>query len=127
MEDLFKDLLEDTVLTVDKKSNRLEIRNGAEDGRIFSIASDSVRIGRHPESQELSLKNVSDFVIRSDQSISRLHCILTAVGNSSFLIEDMNSKYGTKLNNTLLTGSAQCKSGDVIEIGDTLLILRSQI
>lgn len=128
MDDLFKEFLEETVVTMDKPSARLEIRNGPEDGRIFPIKTDTVRIGRQladPGSAQGGV-TVGNFVIRTDKAISREHCQLSALTNKTFLLKDMDSRFGTELNGTRITGSCPCKHGDTITIGDTMLMLHTE-
>lgn len=54
------------------------------------MANPSIIIGRTPHGQQpKELKQTS---------ISRTHCRLTRIGNTSFEIEDLGSKYGTRVN-----------------------------
>lgn len=128
MDELFKEFLEETVVTVDKPSARLEVRNGPEDGRVFPIKTDTVRIGRQlgePGSSQGGA-SVSNFIIRTDKAISREHCQLSALSNRAYLLKDMDSRFGTELNGTKIAGACPCKHGDTITIGDTMLMLRTE-
>ena len=128
MDDFLQEFLEETVVAVGKAAASLEVRNGAEDGRIFPITSETVRIGRQlAEPDRLQGgEAVSNFVIRSDKAISREHCELTALSSATFLLKDLESRFGTELNGVRISGPTPCKHGDTITIGDTMLMLRSE-
>ena len=128
MDELFKEFLEETVVAMEKPCARLEVRNGSEDGRIFPIKTDMVRIGRQLTEPGSSLggKTVSNFIVRTDKAITREHCQLTALTDRTFLLKDMDSRFGTELNGTRIAGSSPCKHGDTITIGDTMLMLRTE-
>ena len=87
MDDFFAEYLEETSVAVGELPARLEIRNGPEDGRVFPIATETVRIGRQLAEPERLLggANLSNFIIRSDKAISREHCELTALSSTTFL------------------------------------------
>ena len=128
MDELFKQFLEETVTTVGKPGAYLEVRNGSEDGRVFQIVTETVRIGRQlPEPERTQGQETrSNFVIRSDMAISREHCELSALSSVTFLLKDMESRFGTELNGVRISGPTPCRHGDTITIGDTSLMLRSE-
>lgn len=128
MEDFFKQYLEETVVAVGKSPACLEVRSGPEDGRIFPIVTETVRIGRQlPEPERTQgVETVSNFIIRSDKAISREHCELTALSSATFLLKDLESRFGTELNGVRITAPTPCRHGDTITIGDTSLMLRSE-
>jgi pSer/pThr/pTyr-binding forkhead associated (FHA) protein len=127
MDELFQEYLEETVVTVSKSGARLEVRNGPEDGRIYPIVTETVRIGRQlPEPDRMpGGETVGNFVIRSDKAISREHCELTALSSTTFLLKDLDSRFGTELNGVRISAPTPCKHGDTITLGDTMLMLRN--
>ncbi len=127
MDDFFKQFLEETVTAVGKPAAYLEVRNGPEDGRVFPIVTETVRIGRQlPEPERTQGQETrSNLVIRSDKAISREHCELSALSSVTYLLKDMESRFGTELNGVRITGPTPCRHADTITIGDTTLMLRS--
>jgi DNA-binding NtrC family response regulator/pSer/pThr/pTyr-binding forkhead associated (FHA) protein len=72
----------------------------------------TVLIGRVPEA-ELQL---------SDESVSRRHARITLAGGEAS-ISDLESFNGTKVNGEKIAGARELHSGDVVAIGDVLLVL----
>ena len=128
MDDFFKEYLEESVVAVGQAAAYLEVRNGPEDGRTIPIVTETVRIGRQlPETDRLpGAASLGNCTIRSDKAISREHCELTALSSATFLLKDLDSRFGTELNGTRITAPTPCRNGDTITIGDTTLMLRSQ-
>jgi pSer/pThr/pTyr-binding forkhead associated (FHA) protein len=128
MDEFLQEYLEETVVAVGEPGARLEVRNGSEDGRVFPIVTETVRIGRQlPEPDRTpGGETVGNFVIRSDKAISREHCELTALSNTTFLLKDLESRFGTELNGFRIAGPTPCKHGDTITLGDTTLMLRCE-
>ncbi len=128
MEPFLQQYLDDTVVVAGKSAVRIEVRNGPEDGREFPIVTDTVRIGRQlPElDRAQGTESIGNFVIRTDKAISREHCELTALSSKTFLLKDLDSRFGTELNGVRITAPTPCRHGDSITIGDTTLMLRSE-
>ena len=130
MDDFFHEYLEETAVAVGKPAApaHLEIRNGPEDGRVFPIVTETVRIGRQLPEPDLSTGGVSvgNFVVRTDKAVSREHCELTALSSTTFLLKDLDSRFGTELNGVRIVTPTPCQHGDTITIGDTTLMLRSK-
>ena len=129
MDDFFREYLEESVVAVGEASACLEVRNGPEDGRTFPIVTETVRIGRQlPDPVRTSGgATVGNLLIRSDKAVSREHCELTALSSTTFLLKDLDSRFGTELNGVRITAPTPCKHGDTITIGDTMLMLRSEV
>ncbi len=128
MDDFFKEYLEETAVAVGTSTVCLEVRNGPEDGRVFPIVTETVRIGRQLPELERAQEagTVSNLMIRSDKAISREHCELTALSSSTFLLKDLDSRFGTELNAVRISGPTPCRHGDTITIGDTTLMIRGE-
>jgi pSer/pThr/pTyr-binding forkhead associated (FHA) protein len=128
MDDFLREYLEETAVAVGKSRAYLEVRNGPEDGRVFPISTEVVRIGRQlPEAERTAGGDtVANFVIRSDKAVSREHCELTALGNATFLLQDLASRFGTELNGARIGAPTPCGHGDTITVGDTTLMLHSE-
>lgn len=75
-------------------------------GKHVPLAAKPVSIGRHP-----------DNTIRlQDDAASRYHCIIEPDGHGKFLIKDLGSRNGTKVNNSKIE-QAFLEAGDVVKVG----------
>ncbi len=89
---------------------RLEILNGGFEGMTYDLSNTEVVIGRNPTTDITLL----------DEGISRDHAlILVDEEGSGFVIEDLQSTNGTKVNGKRVR-SAALSEGDEIQIGQTL-------
>ena len=89
---------------------RLEILNGGFEGMTYDLEAEEVVIGRNPTTDITLL----------DEGISREHAlILYDEDVPGFVIEDLASTNGTKLNGKRVR-SAPLAEGDQIQIGQTL-------
>ena len=68
--------------------------------------------------------NVASFTIRTDKSISREHCQLSVKSREWLLLEDLESRFGTHLNGARIESPTLCKTGDLVRIGDTEILIR---
>lgn len=70
-------------------------------------------IGRSPDPQ------ICDFAIQDDPSISRKHVTLTASSDEGLFITDLDSRYGTFINNLKQDGKNKVKlsNGDIVKFG----------
>lgn len=91
----------------------LEVLEGNSSGRQISI-SDTIELGRDPR---------LDAALDDDQ-ISRRHARLSRSG-SRIVIEDLGSLNGTYVNDQLVQGTRELRSGDRVRIGLTVLELRT--
>ena len=60
-----------------------------------------------------------------DRWVSRMHCLLTAVGERVF-VRDLESKHGTFVNEELVD-SAELLDGDRLEVGLSTILVRQQV
>ncbi len=89
---------------------RLEILNGGFEGMIYDLANLEVVIGRNPTTDITLL----------DEGISREHALILFDEESScYVIEDLGSTNGTKVNGKRVR-SASLSEGDEIQIGKTV-------
>ena len=82
---------------------QLVVRKGPRPGQIFSLALETLAIGRDPS---------SDIVI-NDAEVSRYHARLT-VSEEGYQLQDLGSTNGTMLN------QKQIKEAELLEVGDHL-------
>ena len=96
---------------VDELANgRLEIMNGGFEGMTYVLSEQEVVIGRNPTTDITLL----------DEGISREHAlILFDEDGPGFVIEDLQSNNGTKVNEKRVR-SASLEEGDEIQIGQPL-------
>jgi len=76
------------------------------------LSEEPVAIGRHPD---------NDLVLK-DHRASRFHCVIEPQGAGKFLLRDLGSRNGTKLNDELVR-SAALAIGDVIQIGQARMLV----
>ena len=90
-------------------TGRLEIMNGGFEGLTYDLTADEVMIGRNPTTDITLL----------DEGISREHALLLWDEDTpGYVIEDLASTNGTKLNGTRIR-SAPLAEGDEIQVGQT--------
>jgi type III secretion system (T3SS) inner membrane Yop/YscD-like protein len=90
---------------------RLIIKQGPVPGKVFEIAKQVITLGRDVK---------SDFVV-NDAEVSRSHTRLT-VQSDGCLAEDLGSTNGTYINGQRITGAKMIRPGDVLGLGETVLI-----
>jgi hypothetical protein len=90
---------------------QLKIAEGKDAGKEFEFDQDSVLIGRTPECD----------VVLYDAGVSRKHCRIFSEGNR-FIIEDMGSSNGTKLNGEPITKKQELADGDQLTLGPVVFV-----
>lgn len=90
---------------------RLVVRQGPQSGQTFALSSGIQTLGRAPDNQ-LHL---------SDATLSKQHARLTVQPNGLF-IQDLNSSNGTFVNGQRLINAAQLNSGDMVQVGTTVIL-----
>lgn len=113
--------LEDTdSVIVPKRINqpRLLIVSGFHEGRVINILAPKMVIGRSSSTQawDISIQ---------DRAVSRPHAEITQKDNT-VLIADLKSANGTLVNHIWITEPAELENGDLIEIGETLMLYRDR-
>jgi two-component system cell cycle response regulator len=94
----------------DTANGRLEILNGGFEGMTYDLVAEEVVIGRNPTTDITLL----------DEGISREHAlILFDDDTSGYIIEDLQSTNGTKVNGKRVR-SASLVEGDEIQVGETI-------
>jgi pSer/pThr/pTyr-binding forkhead associated (FHA) protein len=89
----------------------LVVENGPSAGRRFSIASRMV-IGRDRADVALA-----------DPQVSRRHAAISPLGHN-LEIEDLESANGTSVNGKTIDGPRTLSDGDVVQVGDTRLVVQ---
>lgn len=82
-------------------------------GRRIVLDKAVVFIGRHPE---------CDVVLTRSRKVSRKHCCIAQV-NSRFVIRDLGSMNGTRLNGKRIKRESRVRLGDKVSIGDVQYVL----
>ncbi len=72
-------------------------------------------IGRHP---------TNDVAIPDDTEVSRVHAVLEVAG-PSWVVRDLSSRNGTRVNGSLISGDRPLSDGDEIRVGSTRLVFRA--
>ncbi|MBN1210804.1 MAG: FHA domain-containing protein [Myxococcaceae bacterium] len=90
---------------------QLKIAEGKDAGKEFEFDQDSVLIGRTPECD----------VVLYDAGVSRKHCRIFNEGHR-FLIEDMGSSNGTKVNGAPVTKQQALADGDQLTLGPVVFV-----
>lgn len=92
-------------------NSRLTIRQGPVPGKVHEMAKDVITLGR----------DVSNDIVINDAEVSRNHARLTAQ-SGSYLMEDLASTNGTFVNGQRLIGPKLLNPGDVIGLGETVVL-----
>ena len=77
--------------------------------RVVTLTEASYTIGSDAQSADIAL---------DDGTVSRVHAILERVG-TTWLVRDLGSRNGTRLNGERLTGQRRLRDGDEILVGRT--------
>src|SRR5512135_1594526 len=88
------------------------MRSGPTPGATFPLEGDQLVIGRDA---------VSGVAI-NDAEVSRKHARLTFQGGK-YVLEDLGSTNGTFVNGQRLAGPAVLKSGDVVSLGEQIVLM----
>lgn len=89
----------------------LRVERGPDAGRTVDLSSGGVYlIGR--EGAELAL---------DDGKVSRRHAEIGLYGPDAFVLRDLASTNGTRVNGRRITDRHKLKRGDLIEVGDTAI------
>lgn len=94
----------------------MQLKVTTADGKQKIVALDGklpVMIGR---------SNEADIAL-PDKKVSRKHAVLSGNSSDSIFIEDMNSRTGTRVNGIPVSSKTRLAPGDVIQIGETELIV----
>ena len=83
---------------------------------IVPLGEEEVTIGREP----------GNTIQLTEQNVSRQHARLTQ-GPDGWVIEDLDSYNGVKVNGVLVEGSVNLNEGDVVQIGDYHLALSNNV
>lgn len=87
-------------------------------GKVPPIRLDKAVIlfGRHPD---------CDVVITSSRKVSRKHCCIAQI-NDSFVVRDLGSMNGVRVNGVPVRRTARLKAGDELTVGDVVFHVRQQ-
>jgi hypothetical protein len=91
------------------------VQRGPQPEQMWNLNKDVVSIGRE----------ITNDIVINDQQVSRRHARFirkTQGAFPTFDIEDLQSSNGTFINNSKLTGSIGLKHGDMIQLGDTVVL-----
>src|SRR5512135_346538 len=88
------------------------MRSGPTPGATYSLEGDQLVIGRDSSSN----------IAISDAEVSRKHARLTFQGGK-YVLEDLGSTNGTFVNGQRLTSAAVLKSGDVVSLGEQIVLM----
>ncbi len=94
---------------------RLIVESGPDAGMVYILRDEAVTLGR----------SASCTIQMADKRSSRHHTVLRMQRNS-YVAEDLGSKNGTLLNEDPLVGRVLLKSGDRIQVGDTVLVFERE-
>lgn len=95
----------------------LIVRRGPTEGSRFLLQTDTVSVGRHPDSD----------VFLDDITVSRHHSTFTRTGEG-WEVADNGSLNGTYVRRTLIDGPVTLKHGDEIQVGKfRFIFLMSQV
>jgi two-component system NtrC family sensor kinase len=93
----------------------LLVLQGPDKGRRFELPDSPALVGR--ESRQLPL---------TDNTVSRRHCELFPMEDTSWMLKDLGSANGTWINGQRIERTAVLKLGDQIRVGRTILVFGAQ-
>lgn len=91
-----------------------ELVPAAAKNQAITINKAVLLFGRHPD---------CDVVITSSRKVSRKHCCLAQV-NHTFVVRDLGSMNGVRINGTAVKRSAELCPGDELIVGDVVFHLK---
>ena len=97
-------------------SYRMTVRQGPVPGKVFDLVKDVLTIGR----------DMNNDIVINDAEVSRNHGRLTSQ-SGGYLIEDLASTNGTFVNGQRLIGPKLLNPGDVVGLGETIVIEYSYV
>ncbi len=109
-----EEMTADEVTTTDSLpagSALLLVQRGPSAGARFLLDTDTVTVGRHPDSD----------IFLDDITVSRRHATFTRVGNGH-IVADLGSLNGTYVNRDRIEGDISLSGGDEVQIGKYRLI-----
>ncbi len=89
-------------------------RTGGAD--LVQLGTERVTVGR---------SDGNTIVLADDSQVSRVHAVIEELGGS-WSVRDVNSRNGTFLNGTRVSGEARLSAGDELRIGRTRIVLRAE-
>jgi len=95
---------------------RLEIADGTWSRRVVTLDGAALTLGSDVESVAVPI---------NDPTVSSVHALLDRVG-TTWLLRDVGSRNGTRLNGRRLTGQERLRDGDEILVGRTTLAFRDR-
>lgn len=90
---------------------RLMVILGNEPGRTFPVAKGEFKVGR---------ESSCEFML-NDPSVSRVHACLSRTESGDVLIEDLESRNGTFINDKRINQKTLIGHGDILRVGNVLL------
>jgi DNA-binding CsgD family transcriptional regulator len=88
-------------------------RTGGAD--LVQLGTERVTVGR---------SDGNTIVLADDSQVSRVHAVIEELGGS-WSVRDVNSRNGTFVNGTRVSGEARLSAGDELRIGRTRIVLRA--
>ena len=92
----------------------IEIVSGIDSGVTHELKSRETMIGRHPECQ----------IVLRDSTISRRHARIRQDGDR-YVVDDMDSQHGTRVNGEPVRTAAPLRSGDEILLSQIRIVFRT--
>lgn len=82
--------------------------NGVRNGELVELSGEEISLGRE----------VDNDIIIETEGVSRYHAKLFKKSDGTWILEDLDSTNGCKVNKNLIDGEQLLKAGDIINIGD---------
>jgi hypothetical protein len=84
-----------------------------------------VELGPVMDRAAIGRQEACDIALPEDPSVSRVHAVLERIGDEWTLVDDGSSRNGSFVNGRRVHGRQLLRDGDVVRVGDTLLVFRA--
>ena len=96
---------------------KIKFLNGKDSGREFEINSQSVSIGRDP----------ANLISFDTDGVSRCHAEMKQLPSGEWMLYDLNSTNGVKVNNKKIDSFSPVSEGDIIGIGENSFCISARV
>jgi pSer/pThr/pTyr-binding forkhead associated (FHA) protein len=105
-------------IDLERKGTPFLIHRGPDGTQHLTVVPDDARL-------RIGRGEGADVVLGFDSEVSRLHAEIERAGGEFLVIDDGLSSNGTYVNGSRVAGRRRLRNGDVVRVGETLLVFRN--